>query len=70
MAVYGHECQVSAAHVTALVRQVMLDRDLYADLERGAEDPVDRGLQYHEITNAAGHEKIQMIDGGGNDVAA
>src|ERR1019366_4096426 len=68
--IYGHKSQIGGTDMVALFGAIVLYPNLHAHLHRSAVDAIDRRAQDHEISDANGHEKIQMIDGSRHYVLA
>ncbi len=70
MAVDGDKGEVGGADVTALSGEVTLDPDLDSNFHGSVIDAVDGRLEDDKVADARGCEEIEMVGGGGDDVAA
>src|ERR1035437_9349170 len=68
--IYGHKSQIGGTDMVTLFGAIVLYPNLHAHLHRSAVDAIDRRAQDHEISDANGHEKIQMVNGSGHHVLA
>ncbi len=70
VAIDGDKCEIGGADVAALSGKVALDPDLDSYFHGGVIDAVDGRLEDDEVSDARGGEEIEMIGGGGDDIAA
>ena len=68
MAIHRDKSEIGLRDLLAGVGNVIFDRDSDADLHRGLECAVDRRLQHDHVSDVDGHEEIDVIHGGRDDV--
>ena len=68
--IHSDKSEMGGGNVPALVLQCSLQPRLYSDFHRGVKDPIHRGTQNDERTDAHGDQKVYVIDRGGHHVTA
>src|SRR5579872_37903 len=66
----SHKCQVGGTDMLAIVMQIVLDEDFYANLHRTMENAIYRRFQDHQIPDMYRHQKIEVINRRRDDISA